>query len=172
VTATEPVSAIAAMLDGAERLFEKRPDRAAHTVAVRGELVGSTTVAFEIEGHRVTFDEAEYLGGDDRGPNPVAMTLAPLAACEAIIYRYYSERLGIPFDQVEVVVEGDLDLRGGPDIAGVAAGSQAIRLTVELTGPEERSRYETLHDAVARNCPILDTLANGVPVTTALHTGA
>ena len=63
-------SKIKAALDGAARLFAKRPDRAALTVSVQGDLVGAREVRVDIGHHLVTYDEADYLGGQDHGPNP------------------------------------------------------------------------------------------------------
>ena len=100
------------------------------------------------------------------------MTLASLVACEAIIYRFYSERFRIPFDELSVQVEGDLDLRGGLDIEDVRArvpGDSPGRASEGKREP--RDRYEALHEVVARNCPVLDSLRNPVRVSTTLRIG-
>ena len=62
-------------------------------------------------------------------------------------------------------VEGDLDLRGflGFDDS-VRLGFTRIRLFVTLRGPEPPERYDELVTSVNRHCPVLDIVANSVPV--------
>ncbi len=156
------------LLDGGARLFAKRPERAALTQSVQAELVGTTEVSVTMDDHSVTFDEPALVGGTNKGPNPTSMTLGCLAACEAIIYRMYSERLEIPFKRLSVTVDGDLDLRGGAGFADIRAGFSDVRMTIRISGPASDERYEELHEAVAANCPVLDTIANPVHVVTTL----
>lgn len=158
-------------LDGIIRLYQKRPERGASTLKVSGGLVDTTEMRFEVGGHTVTFDEPKAAGGTDRGPAPTKMTLAVLGACEVIIYRYFSELLEIPFDDLSVDVEGDVDFRGGLGWDEVRSGFSEIRMAVHLSGPEPRERYEELHRRVGRNCPVLDTISEPVRVTTSLEIG-
>ena len=67
------------------------------------------------------------------------------------MYRLYAQALGIPFDDIEVHAEGDLDARRlfGIDET-VRAGFTAVRLDIRLSGPESRERYEQLARAYRR----------------------
>jgi uncharacterized OsmC-like protein len=60
---------------------------------------------------------------------------------------------------------GDVDLRGffGIDET-IRPGFTRIRLFVTLRGPESDERYEQLVDAVNAHCPVLDIVANPVPI--------
>ncbi len=157
------------VLEGIVRLYTKRPERGASTLKISGGLVGTTEMSFDVGGHTVTFDEPKPAGGTDLGPTPTKMTLAVLGACEAVIYRYFSELLEIPFDDLSVDVEGDLDFRGGLGWDEVRSGFSEIRMTVHLSGPESPERYQELHRRVGTNCPVLDTIANPVRVETSLE---
>jgi uncharacterized OsmC-like protein len=68
--------------------------------------------------------------------NPVQYTLASLGSYQAITYRFWAAQLGIPFDELAVRVEGDLDIRGffGFDDT-VRPGFTAVRVEVTVTGP-------------------------------------
>jgi uncharacterized OsmC-like protein len=128
-------------------------------------LTGVTEVAVRTSAHAFTVDEPPALGGGGSAPNPVEYALASLGSCQAITYRFWAERLGIPFDTLTVTVEGDLDISGffGFDDS-VRPGFSAVRVRVGITGPETAERYQQLAAAVDEHCPVLDLFRNPVPV--------
>jgi uncharacterized OsmC-like protein len=128
-------------------------------------LVGVTEVDVVTGTHSFKVDEPEVLGGTDLAANPVQLILASLGACQAITYQVWAAKLGIALDGVEARVEGDLDLRGffGLDDS-LRPGFTRIRLFVTLRGPETPERYDELAAAVNAHCPVLDIVANPVPV--------
>jgi putative redox protein len=116
--------------------------------------------------HKVTVDEPASLGGTNKGPNPVELVLAALGTCQEITYRAYATALGIPLDGVRVELTGDLDLRGFFAVDdSVRPGYQGIRGTVHLTSSASRESLEQLRQVVNAHCPVLDIIANPVPVT-------
>jgi len=141
------------------------PAKAAAAFKVTGRLVGTTEVTVRAGGRTVTVDEPPALGGTALGANPVEHALIALASCQAITYRFWAAQLGIALDSVEVVAEGDLDLRGffGFD-DGVRPGFTAVRLKVTPIGPEPDARYQQLADAVDAHCPVLDLFSNATPI--------
>ncbi|NNG39681.1 OsmC family protein [Flexivirga sp. ID2601S] len=147
------------------------PDNAKLTYAVRG--VGDGSVATELTAGKHTFrvDEPAALAGDDSAASPVEYALGALISCQVVVYRLFAQQLGIQLDDVAIAAEGDLDVRGlfGID-ESVRPGFSAIRLEVELTGPEPQERYDELEAAVHQHCPVLDLFANPTPVTTTVRT--
>jgi uncharacterized OsmC-like protein len=144
-------------------------DDAANAQAVfsaQGTLVGITEVDIRTGTHTFKVDEPPALGGADGAANPVQYALASLGSCQAITYRFWAEQLGIPFDSLTVRLEGDLDIRGffGFDDT-VRPGFTAIRVDVQVSGPESAERYAELAAAVDAHCPVLDLFTNSVPVT-------
>lgn len=133
--------------------------------SVQGDLVGLTEVDLVARDHSVKVDEPPPLGGQDLGANPVEHALIALASCQAITYRFWAARLGIALDGLEVVAEGDLDVRGffGFDDT-VRPGFTGVRLEVTPAGPESAERYQELADAVDAHCPVLDLFTNQTPV--------
>jgi len=54
----------------------------------------------------------------------------------------------------------------------IPAGFNAVRIRVNLSGPEPPARYEELAAAVDAHCPILDLFRNPVPVERKLVSAA
>jgi len=132
------------------------------------DLIGLCEVDVRIGGRTVKVDEPVSLGGQDAAPNPMEYALASLGSCQAITYRYWSERLGVKVDRLRVEVRGDQDVRGVFGLEDVRAGFGRVDVHVRLSGPETPERYAALRDAVDRHCPLLDLFASPVPVRTRL----
>lgn len=128
--------------------------------------VGSVTTARR---HTLAVDEPHTLGGEDTAINPVEAYLGALLACQVVTYRFYADQLGVRIDELALSAEGDLDVRGffGLDDA-VRPGFTAVRVAVDIAGPDAPERYRELTDTVDRHCPVLDLTRNPTPVTTTL----
>lgn len=153
------------LIEDSRSAIDANPAQAAVSFTVSGQLVGTTEVAIRARGHQVTVDEPPALGGADVAANPVEYALLALASCQAITYRFWAAQLGIELDNVEVVAEGDLDVRGFFGFAdGVRPGFTAVRLTVTPSGPEPAERYKQLADAVDAHCPVHDLFSHATPI--------
>jgi len=51
----------------------------------------------------------------------------------------------------------------------VRPGFAGVEIEIQVTGPESAARYEELRRTVDEHCPMLDVVANPVPVTTSIH---
>jgi uncharacterized OsmC-like protein len=153
------------LIDDSRSAIAADPANAAAAFTVTGRLVGTTEVAVRARGHALTVDEPPALGGADLGPNPVEHALIALASCQAVTYRFWAAQLGIELDGLEVVAEGDLDVRGffGFD-DGVRPGFTSVRLKVTPSGPEPAERYQQLADAVDAHCPVYDLFSHATPI--------
>ena len=135
------------------------------TFTVRGVAEGSVATRITSGKHTFLVDEPDALAGDDAAASPVEYALGALISCQVVVYRLYAHALGIQLDTVEIVAEGDLDVRGlfGIDDT-VRSGFGDIRLAVTVTGSETQSRYEELRRAVDAHCPVGDLFANLTPL--------
>lgn len=139
------------------------------TVPARCALVGPTAVEVRLGGRVVPVDEPQALGGQGTAPTPEQYALAALGACEAITFRYWGERLGIPFDELRIDVRGEIDLRAAFGMSeGARPGYRSVGMTVRVTGPEPAARYAELLRAVDDHAPVLDVFRNAVRVETSL----
>jgi uncharacterized OsmC-like protein len=153
------------LIDDSRGVISADPAKAAASFAVTGDLVGVTEVAVRARDHELTVDEPDALAGTDKGANPVEHALIALASCQAITYRFWAAQLGVALDSVEVIAEGDLDVRGffGVD-ERVRPGFTAVRLKVTPSGPESAERYQELADAVDQHCPVHDIFSHPTPI--------
>lgn len=142
---------------------------AALTYTVIGEGHGSVASRLTAGKHVFHIDEPTGLAGDDIAASPVEIALGAFIACQIVVYRLYAQNLGIVIDTIDATAEGDLDVRGlfGID-KNIRPGFSAIRLSVNVAGPETHERYKELQLAVDANCPVLDLFANATPVTVTL----
>lgn len=157
------------LLDSTADAVTLNPRAAGVRFAADCELVGVCEVAVRIGDRVVTVDEPESLGGNGAAPNPVEFALASLGSCQAITYRFWSEKLGVRLDELRIDVRGDLDVRGVFGLQdGVRAGFGKVDVQVHLSGPDAPERYEELQRAVDEHCPVLDIFSNSIPVTTSV----
>ena len=157
------------ILDATTDALTLHPGAGEKQVAVACKLVATCTVEARSDGQTLVFDQASPLG-DGAGPTPGDGLLAALGACQAQVYRFWSEKLDIRFDSLRVEVRGDIDVRrlfGADEL--VRPGFSAVEIDVHVTGSESPARYDELRRAVDEHCPILDVVANPVAVRTAIH---
>lgn len=141
------------------------PSSAALTYTVSGSGEGSVASTITAGKHSFIVDEPAALAGDDSAASPVEVALGALISCQIVVYRLYANALGIQLDDIQVVAEGDLDVRNLFGITDeVRAGFSAIRLNITLTGPETDERYQGLRSTVDAHCPVLDLFQNPTPV--------
>ena len=145
--------------------FQADPSKALATFESRSGLIDGFHTKAALRHHTVTVDEPESLGGTDQGPNPVELILAALGPCQEITYRAYAAALGIPLERVSVKLEGEIDLRGFFAVdPAVRPGYRGIRGTVTLESSADETTLSALREAVNSHCPVLDIVANPVPV--------
>lgn len=83
---------------------------------------------------------------------PVEFALAALVSSQLATYRHRADELGIALDDVEIEVEGELDVRGFLGVAeGVRPGLDEVRITVAPQGRAPTGEYvRPLADVDAR----------------------
>ena len=97
------------------------------------------------------------------GPGTAAcsgdLLLGALAACAQITCQMVATALGIPFERIEAVVEGDLDLRGTLGVSkDVPVGFKQIRLHFDLDTDASEEQRANLIRLTERYCVVYQTL--------------
>jgi uncharacterized OsmC-like protein len=122
------------------------------------------------EAFALTGDEPPVLLGSNQGPNAVELILQALAFCYGVGYVYNAAARGIDIEELRYEIEGDLDLHRFLGLGGPRAGFGAIRAKAWVRSPNaSREQLEALCQYVQDTSPVLDILANPVPVTTGLE---
>src|SRR5918997_1133058 len=87
----------------------------------------------------------------------VDLLLGALAACAQITCQMVATAMGIPTERIEVVVEGDLDLRGTLGVAkDVPVGFESIRTRFEIEAPEATAeQLRALQEKAGQYCVVL-----------------
>jgi putative redox protein len=115
--------------------------------------------------HRMSADEPEAVGGTDAGPTPYEYLLAALASCTAMTIRLYAKRKSWPLESATVFVrQGHSHEKDCEMCETHSVGIGVIEKRVELEGAlsdEQRTRLLEIAD----RCPIRQTLARGIEVT-------
>src|SRR3954465_15711516 len=110
------------------------------------------------------------VGGAGTGACSGDLLLGALAACAQLTCQMVASAMGIEAQRIEVLVEGDLDLRGTLGIdREVPAGFSDIRVRFEVDAPEASAEeLASLISKTERYCTVLQSLRAPSPVKTEL----
>ena len=107
-------------------------------------------------------DEPPLLAGKDLGANPVEYLLRALAGCLMTTMVYHAAVRGIRIDELEMDLEGDLDLRGFLGLSNeVRKGYENIRVNFRVKTDE--TNLDRLK-ALCKLSPVYDVTTNGTNV--------
>lgn len=117
---------------------------------IRVDFVGGEEYAVRMRGHQVPTDQPADNGGADRGPSPVELFVASMAACTA----YYAGRY---LDRHHVAREGLRVFAGYRMAADRPARVERVRLDVRVPDGTPGELLRGLH-AVVSHCTVHNTL--------------
>jgi uncharacterized OsmC-like protein len=141
--------------------YRSEPGAARITLSARGSQ-GGDAVACSVEvGRLVQEAQAHHgVGGPGTGACSGDLLLGALAACAQVTCQMVAAAMGIEAERIEVVVDGDLDLRGTLGVSREAAvGFDAIRVRFEIEAPEASDdEIASLIAKTERYCTVLQTL--------------
>jgi uncharacterized OsmC-like protein len=147
--------------------YRNEPDAARITLTARGGE-GEDPVACSVDLGRAIQEAEAHVGVG--GPGTAAcsgdLLLGALAACSQVTCQMVAASMGIETERIEVVVEGDLDLRGTLGVSRDAkVGFDAIRLRFEVDAPSASDEeLESLLSKTERYCTVLETLRDAPPI--------
>jgi uncharacterized OsmC-like protein len=100
------------------------------------------------------------VGGPGTGACSGDLLLGALAACAQITCQMVATAMGIPIRSVEVVVSGELDLRGTLGIArDVPVGFEWINCRFDIDAPDALpDQIDALRERTERYCVVFQTL--------------
>jgi uncharacterized OsmC-like protein len=120
--------------------------------------------------HTIEGDEPAVLLGEDTGPNAVETVLAALAACFSVGFAYNAAAQGIEINDLDIDVSGDLDLHAFLGLSDEKRpGYESLTITCKIDSPASREQLQELSSYVQRTSPVLDIVANSVPVKVELQ---
>jgi len=147
---------------------------AAHiTLVARGSQT-DTPIACSVDVGRAFYEAQAHQGVGGAGTAACSgdLLLGALAGCAQLTCQMVAESMNVPLRSVDVVVEGDLDLRGTLGIEGATVGFENIRLRFELDAPDaDAAQLEDLIRKTERYCVVLQTLRNPPEVEATVRSG-
>ena len=115
----------------------------------------------------VAVDEPTALGGADTAPNPAELLLGAVGTCLSIGYTLNAAVRGIELEQLDLEVEGDIDLSVFTGLADEGnPGYSNIRIRANIKSDAPADAIEALHEHVVRTSPICSSISRPVNVTT------
>jgi len=115
-------------------------------------------------------DEPRALLGEDHGPNATEAALHALASCLNTTFIYHAVAQGVKVDELELELEGDLDLRGFLGISDeVKRGYKNIRVTFKVKADAPKEKIEQLCELAKRHSPVYDVVTPPTPVDVRLE---
>lgn len=145
------------------------PSASRITLRARGSQTDEPVACSVDVGRALQAAEAHSgVGGPGTGACSGDLLLGALAACAQITCQMVATSMGIDARRIEVLVEGDLDLRGTLGIArDVPVGFEDIRLSFDIDAPKATAdELAALEEKTERYCTVLQTLRQPPPVRT------
>src|SRR6266536_826791 len=141
--------------------YRADPSTARITLQARGTQTDAP-ISCSVDLGRAIYDSQAHsgVGGAGAGACSGDLLLGALAACAQITCQMVAAAMGIPTKRIEVVVEGDLDLRGTLGISkDVPVGFENIRLDFDILAPEAtEEQLRGLREKTEQYCVVMQTL--------------
>jgi uncharacterized OsmC-like protein len=151
--------------------YRDEPDAARITLTARASEQDAPTACSVDLGRLVQAAQAHPgVGGAGTAACSGDLLLGALAACAQLTCQMVAEAMGIAARRIEVVAEGDLDLRGTLGVDREApVGFSDIRMRFEIDAPDASpDELAALHRKAERYCVVLQTLREPPAVESAL----
>jgi uncharacterized OsmC-like protein len=142
--------------------YRADPTSSRITLQARGAQTDAP-ISCSVDLGRAIYDAQAHagVGGAGTGACSGDLLLGALAACAQITCQMVATAMGIPTRRIEVIVEGDLDLRGTLGIArDVPIGFESIRTRFEIDAPDATAeQLAALREKTEQYCVVMQTLA-------------
>ncbi len=151
-------------------LVDQDPEQGKFTFSARTEWENGAVTRTVARDNVIQADEPEALGGTDTAADPVELLLSALTSCVSIGLITRAADRGIDFDELEIEVEGALDLRGyfGLD-ENIRPGYEGLEYTVRIQSDADPVVIEQLLRETEQSSPMYDNIRNGVPIRSSLE---
>lgn len=111
---------------------------------------------------RAIYDAQAHKGVGGNGTSACSgdLLLGALAACAQITCQMVAAAMGIPTDDIEVTVEGDLDLQGTLGMSKTTpVGFESIRVKFDVRAPQAtQEQLSALQQKTEQYCVVMQTL--------------
>ena len=152
------------------KVFEQTPSVGRGTRKATARIVDGLKTEVQEGDFKLISDMPEALGGSNAGPNAGALARMSLGACLVVGYAMWFSREDVPFDGIDVEVEGDLDQAGMLGVNESASpGHDSLRVKVNINSQAPQAEIERVIELADSHSPIIHLFTNSVPVARELN---
>ena len=141
--------------------YRQAPASSKITLVAHGRKTDAP-ISCSIDLGRAIYDAQAHkgVGGAGTGACSGDLLLGALAACAQITCQMVAAAMGIPTDNIEVCVEGDLDLQGTLGMSKTApVGFDSIRVNFDVHAPQAtEEQLAALQQKTEQYCVVMQTL--------------
>ncbi|MEH7216196.1 OsmC family protein [Bacillus toyonensis] len=113
----------------------------------------------------ILIDEPKQLHGENHAANPQEFLMAAFNACVAVGYVIQAAIEDIQLTKLEIITEGEIDLRGFLGIdSNVASGYEQIQCKVKISSNGTKEQIEKIHEKVIQTSPNYWNILNAVEI--------
>ncbi|PAK98261.1 hypothetical protein B8W86_05715 [Lactobacillus kefiranofaciens] len=116
-------------------------------------------------------DEPKFNGGDDTGITPVELELTALGASLQEKVEKYAAENNFRYQDLDINIEGDIDLDGMHGDPGIPNGFQKIRVNFTFKTEENANRVNNVIEAAINSLLIYKILSNKSKVENVIEKG-
>lgn len=117
-------------------------------------------------------DHPPELLGQNTGPTAVEGLLAALGSCITGTYAAQATARGIALEELEVTVEGQIDLNGFFQLAPVPPGLSNVRVNIRVKAEADDVTLDEIRQAALKASPVYDSVTKPVGVEVGLTSPA
>lgn len=114
-------------------------------------------------------DHPPELLGENTGPSAVELVLAALGSCMAGTFAAEATARGVEIRQLEVDVEGAMDLNGFFGLQPIPAGLSDVRLGFRVESDAEPAVLREILEGARSHSPVFDTVTRPIGVEAGLE---
>lgn len=141
--------------------YRQAPASSRITLVAQGKKT-EAPISCSVDLGRAIYDAQAHkgVGGAGTGACSGDLLLGALAACAQITCQMVAAAMGIPTDNIEVTVEGDLDLQGTLGMSkAVPVGFENIRVNFSVRAPQAtQEQWAALQQKTEQYCVVMQTL--------------
>ncbi len=141
--------------------YRRDPSASRITLTARGAET-TTPMACSVDIGRAIYQAEAHKGVGGTGTAACSgdLLLGALAACAQITCQLVAVAMGVPTQQIEVTVSGDLDLQGTLGVSkDIPVGFEAIRVQFDIDAPlATPEQLRSLQEKTEQYCVVMQTL--------------
>ena len=131
------------------------------TVTTKNMVLGNHKL---IRNFNFTIDEPTQVLGVNCAPNPAEYMLGGMAGCMAVTFMAGATAMNIEIDQLQLEIDGELDLKGFLGIDDTPAGFPELKFIFHVKGNGTQEQYNNLLERVTKHSPNFNTIKNEVNI--------